>query len=141
MEQVICTPHIGYVTREVYEIQFADVFNQIVAYAAGNPINVVNPACYKARLSVAEARVVGLLVSYPSAGRSGRAHSGGPFACAVLGLLGIGRKVLPALRLANCDGVSADTSASECVGNLGRDGYRLLVGRHQRELFPPPSPR
>ena len=44
MEQVICTPHIGYVTREVYEIQFADVFNQIVAYAAGNPINVVNPA-------------------------------------------------------------------------------------------------
>jgi hypothetical protein len=30
--------------REVYEIQFADVFNQIVAYAAGNPINVVNPA-------------------------------------------------------------------------------------------------
>ena len=44
MEQVICTPHIGYVTRKVYEIQFADVFNQIVAYAAGNPINVVNPA-------------------------------------------------------------------------------------------------
>jgi D-3-phosphoglycerate dehydrogenase / 2-oxoglutarate reductase len=44
MEQIICTPHIGYVTREVYEIQFADVFNQIVAYAAGNPINVVNPA-------------------------------------------------------------------------------------------------
>jgi D-3-phosphoglycerate dehydrogenase len=44
MEQVICTPHIGYVTREVYGIQFADVFNQIVAYAAGNPINVVNPA-------------------------------------------------------------------------------------------------
>jgi D-3-phosphoglycerate dehydrogenase / 2-oxoglutarate reductase len=47
MEQVICTPHIGYVTREVYEIQFADVFDQIVAYAAGNPISVVNPACYK----------------------------------------------------------------------------------------------
>ena len=44
MEHVICTPHIGYVTREEYEIQFADVFHQIVAYAAGNPINVVNPA-------------------------------------------------------------------------------------------------
>ena len=34
MEQVIRTPQIGYVTREVYEIQFADVFNQIVACAA-----------------------------------------------------------------------------------------------------------
>ncbi len=39
----ICTPHIGYVTREDYESQFSDVFDQIVAYAAGSPINVVNP--------------------------------------------------------------------------------------------------
>jgi D-3-phosphoglycerate dehydrogenase / 2-oxoglutarate reductase len=44
MENVICTPHIGYVTRDEYEIQFADIFDQIVAYAAGAPINVVNPA-------------------------------------------------------------------------------------------------
>jgi D-3-phosphoglycerate dehydrogenase len=43
MENVVCTPHIGYVTREEYEIQFADIFDQIVAYCAGNPINVVNP--------------------------------------------------------------------------------------------------
>jgi D-3-phosphoglycerate dehydrogenase len=43
MENVVCTPHIGYVTRDEYEIQFADVFEQIVAYAAGRPINVVNP--------------------------------------------------------------------------------------------------
>jgi D-3-phosphoglycerate dehydrogenase len=40
---VVATPHIGYVTREEFELQFADVFDQIVAYAAGNPINVVNP--------------------------------------------------------------------------------------------------
>jgi D-3-phosphoglycerate dehydrogenase / 2-oxoglutarate reductase len=40
---VVCTPHIGYVTQDEYEIQFSDVFDQIVAYAAGNPINVVNP--------------------------------------------------------------------------------------------------
>ena len=44
MNRVVCTPHIGYVTREEYEIQFADVFDQILAYAAGAPINVVNPA-------------------------------------------------------------------------------------------------
>jgi D-3-phosphoglycerate dehydrogenase len=31
------------VTREEYEIQFSDIFDQILAYAAGNPINVVNP--------------------------------------------------------------------------------------------------
>ena len=43
MPNVVCTPHIGYVTREEYERQFAEVFEQIVAYAAGRPINVVNP--------------------------------------------------------------------------------------------------
>jgi len=44
MDNVVCTPHIGYVTRDEYEVQFADIFDQIVAYAAGKPINVVNPA-------------------------------------------------------------------------------------------------
>jgi D-3-phosphoglycerate dehydrogenase len=44
MDNVICTPHIGYVTRDEYEIQFSDVFDQIVAYAEGHPSNVVNPA-------------------------------------------------------------------------------------------------
>ena len=43
MDRVVCTPHIGYVTREEYEIQFADIFDQIVAYADGKPVNVVNP--------------------------------------------------------------------------------------------------
>jgi D-3-phosphoglycerate dehydrogenase len=42
-EQVVATPHIGYVTREEYETQFIDVFEQIVAFTAGRPINVVNP--------------------------------------------------------------------------------------------------
>jgi D-3-phosphoglycerate dehydrogenase / 2-oxoglutarate reductase len=43
MENVVCTPHIGYVTREEYEVQFAEIFDQIAAYCAGNPINVANP--------------------------------------------------------------------------------------------------
>jgi len=43
MDNVICTPHVGYVTREEWEVQFADIFAQINAYAAGAPINVVNP--------------------------------------------------------------------------------------------------
>jgi len=44
LKNVVCTPHIGYVTREEYELQFTDIFDQIVAYGAGKPINVVNPA-------------------------------------------------------------------------------------------------
>jgi D-3-phosphoglycerate dehydrogenase len=44
MDNVVCTPHIGYVSRDEYELQFADIFDQIVAYAAGAPTNVVNPA-------------------------------------------------------------------------------------------------
>jgi D-3-phosphoglycerate dehydrogenase len=47
MPNVICTPHIGYVTREEYETQFADIFDQINAYAAGTPINVINPEVRK----------------------------------------------------------------------------------------------
>src|SRR5712672_1865710 len=43
MENVICTPHLGYVTREDHEIAFAEIFDQINAYAAGKPVNVVNP--------------------------------------------------------------------------------------------------
>jgi D-3-phosphoglycerate dehydrogenase / 2-oxoglutarate reductase len=43
MDNVICTPHIGYVTREEWEMQFSDIFEQIVAYDAGAPINVINP--------------------------------------------------------------------------------------------------
>ncbi len=43
MDNVICTPHLGYVTREDHEIAFAEIFDQINAYVAGKPINVVNP--------------------------------------------------------------------------------------------------
>lgn len=43
MDNVICTPHIGYVSRDEYETQFTDIFDQVAAYHAGAPINVVNP--------------------------------------------------------------------------------------------------
>lgn len=49
MDNVVATPHIGYVTREEYELQFTDIFEQIAAYAAGKPINVVNPAALAAQ--------------------------------------------------------------------------------------------
>ena len=43
LDNVVCTPHIGYVTQDEYELQFTDIFDQILAYAAGAPVNVVNP--------------------------------------------------------------------------------------------------
>jgi D-3-phosphoglycerate dehydrogenase len=49
MPNVIATPHIGYVTRDEYELQFSDIFDQIVAYAASAPINVVNPQVLERR--------------------------------------------------------------------------------------------
>jgi D-3-phosphoglycerate dehydrogenase / 2-oxoglutarate reductase len=46
MDNVVCTPHIGYVTREEWDVQFSDIFDQINAYADGKPINVVNPGVF-----------------------------------------------------------------------------------------------
>ena len=44
MHNVIATPHLGYVERENYELYYGFVVDQILAYAARNPINVLNPA-------------------------------------------------------------------------------------------------
>jgi D-3-phosphoglycerate dehydrogenase len=49
MDNVVCTPHLGYVTRDEFEVQFADIFGQINAFVAGTPINVVNPDALKNR--------------------------------------------------------------------------------------------
>ena len=43
LDNALCTPHIGYVSIEEWEIQFSDIFDQINSYASGTPINVVNP--------------------------------------------------------------------------------------------------
>ena len=43
MDNAVCTPHLGYVERDDYEWQFSSIFGQILAFEAGNPINVVNP--------------------------------------------------------------------------------------------------
>ena len=49
LDNVVCTPHIGYVTRDEWELQFADVFDQIVAFGEGTPTNVVNPEVLQQR--------------------------------------------------------------------------------------------
>ena len=49
LDNALCTPHIGYVTRSGYEGMFGSIFDQILAYAAGKPVNVVNPEVLKSR--------------------------------------------------------------------------------------------
>ena len=43
MDNVVCTPHIGYVERDGYESAFTVIFDQVLAYAAGQPMNMINP--------------------------------------------------------------------------------------------------
>ena len=49
MDNVVATPHLGYVTHDGLEHQFGTIFDQILAYAAGRPINVVNPETLEQR--------------------------------------------------------------------------------------------
>ncbi len=42
MDNVICTPHIGYVSTDELELQFSEIFDQVNAFAAGTPTNFVN---------------------------------------------------------------------------------------------------
>lgn len=43
LDNVVCTPHLGYVEKDSYELYFSQAFDQVVAFAAGTPVHVVNP--------------------------------------------------------------------------------------------------
>ncbi len=47
LENAICTPHLGYVEKDSYEMLFNAAFEQVQAFAAGNPITLVNPQVLK----------------------------------------------------------------------------------------------
>jgi D-3-phosphoglycerate dehydrogenase len=47
MDNVVCTPHLGYVEQRTYEAYYGAAVDQILAFAAGKPINVVNPEVLK----------------------------------------------------------------------------------------------
>lgn len=49
MENCICTPHIGYVEQESYELYFGAAFENVVNFIEGHPTNVVNPAALQVR--------------------------------------------------------------------------------------------
>lgn len=43
LNNAICTPHLGYVEQDSYELYFGQAFDQVIAFVEGRPINVVNP--------------------------------------------------------------------------------------------------
>ena len=47
MDNVVCTPHLGYVALEDLERMFTKIFDQVLAYERGAPINVINPAAMR----------------------------------------------------------------------------------------------
>jgi D-3-phosphoglycerate dehydrogenase len=49
LENCICTPHIGYVEQESYELYFGAAFENVVNFIQGQPTQVVNPAALQVR--------------------------------------------------------------------------------------------
>jgi D-3-phosphoglycerate dehydrogenase len=49
LENCICTPHIGYVEQESYELYFGAAFENVVNFIQGHPTQVVNPAALQVR--------------------------------------------------------------------------------------------
>ena len=47
MENVVCTPHLGYVDRDTYEKYYGAAVDNILAYAEGKPVNLLNPEVLK----------------------------------------------------------------------------------------------
>jgi D-3-phosphoglycerate dehydrogenase len=43
LKNAVCTPHIGYVEQDSYELYFGAAFENVVAFVAGQPTNIVNP--------------------------------------------------------------------------------------------------
>ena len=49
LENCICTPHIGYVEQESYEMYFSSAFDNVVNFIKGTPTNIVNPGALQVR--------------------------------------------------------------------------------------------
>jgi D-3-phosphoglycerate dehydrogenase len=49
LENAVCTPHIGYVELDSYELLFRTAFENVVNFVEGRPTNIVNPEALKVR--------------------------------------------------------------------------------------------
>ena len=49
LENCICTPHIGYVEQDSYEMYFGAAFDNVINFMKGTPTNIVNPGALQVR--------------------------------------------------------------------------------------------
>ena len=49
LENAVCTPHIGYVEQDSYELYFGAAFDNVVNFIRGTPTNIVNPGALQVR--------------------------------------------------------------------------------------------
>jgi D-3-phosphoglycerate dehydrogenase len=49
LENCICTPHIGYVEQDSYELYFGTAFDNVLNFIKGTPTNIVNPGALQVR--------------------------------------------------------------------------------------------
>ncbi len=47
LENAVCTPHIGYVEQDSYEMYFDAAFENILNFIKGTPTHIVNPEALK----------------------------------------------------------------------------------------------
>lgn len=47
LPNVVCTPHLGYVEKNGYELYFSKAFENVLSYISGNPTNIANPEILK----------------------------------------------------------------------------------------------
>jgi D-3-phosphoglycerate dehydrogenase / 2-oxoglutarate reductase len=52
LDNAICTPHLGYVEKDSYEMYFGAAFDEILAFEAGNPEHIINPEALETREDV-----------------------------------------------------------------------------------------
>lgn len=43
LENVVCTPHLGYVEKDSYELYFSTAFDHVLAFASGSALTLANP--------------------------------------------------------------------------------------------------
>jgi D-3-phosphoglycerate dehydrogenase len=49
LENCICTPHIGYVEQNSYEMYFGGAFENVTNFIKGTPTNIINPGALQVR--------------------------------------------------------------------------------------------
>jgi D-3-phosphoglycerate dehydrogenase len=47
LENAVCTPHLGYVEQDSYELYFGAAFDNVINFINGTPTNIVNPDSFK----------------------------------------------------------------------------------------------